>query len=328
MELSNTSALSPELLAQIKQLHFQTRRLADEGIVGQYKSAFRGRGVEFEEVREYVPGDDVRSIDWKVTARSGRPFIKRYREERELTVIIAVDVSASTLTGTRCALRSSLVAQTAAVLTLIALRNNDKVGLVTFSDRIETFHPPRKARGAVWRILHEVLQPASYHPRTDIGEILTLLNQLQKRSSIVFLISDFISPPFQTPLAILARGHDVTSVVVTDPSAYRLPETKALVQTLNPETGEISLIDCADRNLRELYEAQGLAHRQSLSKTFASCGVKTLEIRTDRPLMPVLRQYFLARGQAQSLSWAGDTVNPSSALPDISGPRTTSSGKV
>jgi len=155
----HTSQLDVSTLNEIRKLHFETRRLATQGILGSYRSAFRGRGIEFEEVRNYYPCDDIRSIDWKVTARQGLPFVKSYREERELNVVIAVDVSASCRTGTRKQLKESLIAKVGAVLTLIALNNNDKVGLITYSDKLETYYPPRKSRGSVWRILHEVLNP-------------------------------------------------------------------------------------------------------------------------------------------------------------------------
>ena len=253
---STPPQLDPELLAEIKKLHFQTKRLADENLMDSYKSAFRGTGIEFEEVREYLPGDDIRSIDWKVTARTGTPFIKSFREERELTVLIAVDVSASTHTGTRGQLREELIAKVGAVLTLIALGNNDKVGLLTFSDIVESYHPPRKARSAVWRILHEVLMPRSSKntasDKTNTAELFSFISRVMKRRAIIFVISDFLELNFEDELASVAKRHDLTVMPVVDPSDFQLPAA-GLLKVVDPETGAERLIDSGNPTVQDEY---------------------------------------------------------------------------
>lgn len=288
---SNPALLSAELLAELKRLHFQTKRLADQGVLGRYRSAFRGLGMEFEEVREYFPGDDVRAIDWKVTARSQKPYIKTYREERELTVIVAVDVSGSTHTATRGRVRAEVVARVGAVLTLIALNNNDKVGLVTFSDRIESYHPPRKAKSAVWRILHEVLSPTPGKRGTDIAGACRFLSNVLTRRSIVFVVSDFMGDSFEFPLATLAKRHDVTALIVADPADGELPEG-GLVSVIDPETGEPFLLDCSDPTIRAAYRAEAqrlITHRSSLLRRL---GVASVELTTNKPFMNEIKRYF------------------------------------
>jgi uncharacterized protein (DUF58 family) len=291
MDLIKKAELDQQTLKEIRKLHFQTRRLADQSMTGSYRSAFRGRGIEFEEVREYIPGDDVRSIDWKVTARYGRPYVKSYREERELTVMIAVDVSASTLTGTRNQLRDDLIAKVGAVLALIALSNNDKVGLVTFSDRLETYHPPRKARGAVWRILHEVLVPGVYRPQTDLAGLFSFLSNVLKKRAVVFVLSDFLGQDFETPMASLAKRHDLTAILASDPVDFELPQS-GLVNLRDPETGQVVLLDTSCEATRELYrKATWLVH-EKLLVLFRKHAVGVIELQTDEPFVPELRRYF------------------------------------
>lgn len=294
MDLLKESRLDPSTIQEIRKLHFQTRRLADQGIAGSYRSAFRGTGIEFEEVREYIPGDDVRSIDWKVTARSRKPYVKSYREERELTVIIAVDVSASTLTGTRNQLRDTLIAKVGAVLTLIALINNDKVGLITFSDQLETYHPPRKARSAVWRILHEVLKPGAYRPNTDLAGLFSFMNSVLKKRAIIFVISDFIDTRFERPLAILAKRHDITALAINDPADFRLP-TGSLIYLKDPESEELRLVDSSDPLVQKHYHTQAARMHQEVRSLFNKHGISLLELQTDKPFIFELRRFFDTR---------------------------------
>ena len=301
MDLFKKTALDSKTLAEIKRLHIQTRRLADHSLAGSYRSAFRGRGMEFEEVRAYVPGDDVRSIDWKVTARVGQPHIKSYREERELTVILAIDVSASTLTGTRSQLRESLIAKVGAVITLIALANNDKVGLVTFSDQLETYHPPRKARGAVWRILHEVLSPGVYRPKTDLCAMFTFLRQVLKRRAVIFVISDFFSAGYEKALAALARRHQITAISATDPADYQLPPG-LLLNLQDPESGERLLLDSAYPPAVELYRRLAAEQQQQVRSRFLKYGADYLELDTSLPFMPKLRQFFRSK-KSLNIAW-------------------------
>jgi uncharacterized protein (DUF58 family) len=295
--MSVKALLSPSILAEIKRLHFHTRMLADQGLVGQYRSAFRGQGIEFEEVREYVPGDDIRAIDWKVTARSQRPFIKSFREERELTVLIAVDTSASTLTGTKVCLREQLIARVGAIIALVALRNNDRVGLLAFSDEIESFHPPRKGRSAVWRILHEVLAPQTVHRQTDFKEAAQFLNRVLKRRSIVFLVSDFhgLSAADIQPLSVLARRHDLTAVRVLDSTDYELPNA-GLISIADVESGESALIDSSDQVVRARFQDMTAAARQNVMSLLSRAGCGVLDIRSNEDLVSRLRSYLLRKG--------------------------------
>ena len=292
--------MEPELFAEIKRLHFQSRRLANDSTMGSYRSAFRGQGMEFEEVREYVPGDDIRSIDWKVTARTRTPHIKRYREERELTVVVAVDVSASTLCGTGNTLRESIIAKTAAVLTLIAQRNNDKVGLVTFSDRIEKYHPPRKARSAAWRILHEVMTPGEYNSKTNLAATCQFLSKVLNRHSIVFIISDFLDDNYQDDLASLAAKHDLTAVRVRDAADLELPKV-GIVSLIDPETGEETLIDTSSSKLRQLYKNESAGLLEESNKFLRQRGIGLIDLKTDGPFLPVIRKFFEAKAHKQRL---------------------------
>lgn len=305
MELFGTTKIGPEILAEIRKLHFQTRRLANEGVSGQYRSAFRGRGMEFEEVREYRPGDDVRSIDWKVTARKRVPYVKSFREERELTVMIAVDVSASTFTGTRGQLRETLLAKVGAVLTLIALQNNDQVGLVTFSDTLQSYHPPRKARGAVWRILQEVLgrsDDTASGGRTDLGALCLFLNSVLKRRAIVFLLSDFLDDNYETALGALAKRHDVTACIVTDPADVELPPS-GLVEVSDPESGTAALLDCSDEPMRREFRRAMQEAEARRTNILRRHRVNVINLQTDQPFMPALQLYFSRRtGRVQGRS--------------------------
>ena len=293
-------SLPKEVFAEIRRLHFQTRRLASEGLSGTYKSAFKGRGIEFEDVREYVPGDDVRTIDWKVTARSRSTNIKNYREERELSVMIVLDISGSTMTGTRRQLKESLIARLGAVLALTALRNNDKVGLVTFSDSTASFHPPRKARSAVWRILHDVLTPQVEHRGTDLPAVLGLLRRVLRRSSVVFLISDFAAPPFERELAMLAKRHDVNAFIISDPSDQTLPGS-GLVTFMDPETGALRTLDTSNSVVRKSFEQQAAIHRKSIVGMFQRHGVDYLDLSTNVPFSRELRAFFDSKSAKRQL---------------------------
>jgi len=300
MDLYKQSSLTAEQLAEIRKLHFYTKHLVTEGVTGQYRSAFRGRGMEFEEVREYHPGDDVRSIDWKVTARTNSPYVKLFREERELTVMIAVDVSASTFTGTRSRLREGVIAQIGAALTLMALNNNDKVGLVTFSDQLESYHPPRKGKNAVWRILQEVLGTSETRPKTNLTSLFEFLNGVLKRHTIVFILSDFFDSGFEKPLAALSKRHDVTAIIVRDPADIALPQV-GFLRVSDPETGKQFLIDTNNRRVQESFKEQATRADSYLRTLCDRYGVNSMTLQTHRPFMPELRNYF-ARRESRVLS--------------------------
>ena len=286
--------LDPKILAEIRKYHINARRLVDETISGQYKSAFKGQGIEFEEIREYSPGDDVRSIDWKVTAKMAKPYIKQYREERELTVIIAVDISASTFTGTKAKLRESVIADVSSMLALIALRNNDKVGLVTFSNKIESYHPPRKARSATWRILHEILTPKQHNNKTDLKTIAQFLSSVLKRKSIVFILSDFFSPNIEDSLSSLSRRHDLTAITVSDPADISLPNV-GLVQLQDSESEKIITLDTSRKTVREAYANQAAKKLSHLYNVFSKHKIGHIKLNTNESYLPALRKYFISK---------------------------------
>ncbi len=284
--------LSNEVVAEIKKLQFHTKQLISYGIAGRYRSSFRGSGMEFEELREYSIGDDIRTIDWKVTARSKKPFIKTYREERELTVLIAVDVSSSTQTGTRTMLKERLISQISAALTFIALNNNDKVGLITFSDQIHAFYPPKKAPNIIWKILREIFAEADQPLRkTNLKELFNFANRVLKKKAIVFVISDFIDTNYESSLNVLAKKHDLTAIVVKDPADQSLPDA-GIVRLKDPETGERFLINTSDPLLRETYQKKSKQVEEERRNTFRRLGMDLLELSTERPFVYDLKKYL------------------------------------
>ena len=288
------TAIVPELLAQIRRIHLVARRLADSLTAGSYRSAFRGHGLEFDQVREYVPGDDVRAIDWKVTARLGWPFVKSYREERELSIVIACDVSASTQAALCRNSRATAIAHIGAFLALLARKGNDRVGLTFFSDHVEYYLPPRKVRSQAWRIVHELLAPRPASHATKLSSMAKFLSQTLKRRSVVYILSDFIDAGYERELLALAKRHEVVAVIVHDETDRELPNV-GLLEVRDPETGERELIDTARMAGRVRYdgvlEQRRVDQRQGLRKM----GVDVLEVRTDRPFVPVFRRYFEER---------------------------------
>lgn len=286
--------LSPELIAEIKYLELKAKRLATDALSGEYKSAFHGRGMEFQEVREYVPGDDVRNIDWNVTARTTIPHVKVYREEREMTLMLAVDVSPSLRTGSGPKARVAVASELAAVLAWLAIRNNDRVGLMLFSDRIELFTPPRKGRGHVWRIIKDLLTHKGQGTGTDISLAMTHLQRMIPRRATCFVMSDFWGDDFGKALQLCARQHDLTCVTVGDPLQDELPDA-GLVQWLDSETGEHLLVDTSDPLVR-LDFAEHIAERSGAkSKLFASAGVDQFSISTTHSVVPPLIRYLHQR---------------------------------
>ena len=215
-------------------------------MAGEYESAFRGRGMEFEEVREYQPGDDVRTIDWNVTARMGKPYIKLFREERELIVMLLVDISASGQFGTVKKLKKEVAAEVAALLAYTAIRNNDKVGLILFSDHVEKYVPPKKARGHGWRVIQEILSFEPQGRQTDIAQALDYLGRVVRKRCICFLLSDFLASGFEKPLRLSNKRHDVVAVSISDPREFELPKV-GFVELEDAETGEDVLLDTNDR---------------------------------------------------------------------------------
>jgi uncharacterized protein (DUF58 family) len=283
-----------ELMKQVGRIKILTNRLIDDRLSGDYHSVFKGHGIEFDEVRPYVPGDDVRTIDWNVTARTGFPHIKRFAEERELTIIFLIDVSGSQVFGSGTRPKSELAAEIACLLALTALRNQDKIGLILFSDRIVKSIPPRKGRTAVMRLVREILAAEETRHGTDIGAALRFLSNVQKRKAIVFLISDFQDQGYEKELRVAARRHDLISCIVSDPREHELPNV-GLVELQDPETGELLLVDTGSRCVRETFAANAAHDRDALRTTLRRSGVNTLDISTDRPYIDDVRRLFRSR---------------------------------
>jgi len=293
-----------ELMAKVGKIRILTNRLIDDQLAGDYHSTFKGQGVEFDEVRPYIAGDDVRTIDWNVTARTGVPYIKRYSEERELTILFMVDVSGSQSYGSRTRSKMELAAEVTALLALTAIRNQDKIGLVLFSDRIVKYIPPRKGRDSVMRLVREVLAAEDEAKGgTDIEGALKFLNGVQKRRAVVFLVSDFIEgrgkradDGLSRLLRATARHHDVICVPVSDPAESALPDV-GLVELEDSETGELMLVDTSSAKVRGAFAAQAESDREELTKFFRKTGIDTLEIATDRPYIDGVRALFKRRAR-------------------------------
>jgi len=286
--------LPPEILKKIKRIQLKTNYLANEIFAGEYESAFRGRGMEFEEVREYQPGDEIRSIDWNVTARSGRPFVKVYREEREMTVMIMVDMSASEDFGTRRRLKRETAAEVAAVLAYAAIKSNDKVGLIMFTDRVEKFIPAKKGRGHVYRVIQEILTFHPKHKATGLKIPLEFLIHVMHRRCIGFLISDFLDSNYERALAIAKRRHDIVCVQLTDPAERKFPKV-GWVYMQDPETEETRWVNTSRRSFQKKYAGLAAETLQEPQKIFGSLGVDSVVIDQSRDYIEPLLQFFRAR---------------------------------
>jgi len=286
--------LDPELVNRIRQIQITTSHAVNADFAGQYESTFKGRGMEFEEVREYVPGDDVRTIDWNVTARAGRPYIKRYVEERELTVMLAVDLSASGAFGTTGRLKNELAAELCAVLAFAAIRNNDKVGLILFTDRIERFIPPKKGSRHVLRLIRDLLCFEPPHRATRVDEALDFVARVTRKRATVFVVSDFLADGFVEPMSRVNRRHDVIAVSVQDPAELALPRV-GLVEWADAETGAVRLVDTSSAAFRRRYAARQAERTARLETTLRSIGVDCISVRTDRPYIQDLVKFFHMR---------------------------------
>jgi uncharacterized protein (DUF58 family) len=283
-----------EMLARIRRLQIRARRLVRMLFLGEYHSVFRGRGLEFSEVREYEPGDEVRLIDWNVTARMGTPYIKKYVEERELVLYLLVDVSPSSGFSSTAATKRELAAELATLLAFAANANNDKTGLIAFSDRIELFLPPRKGLQHVLRMARELLYLQPRGSGTNIGIAADLLMSITKRPSVAFVISDFLATGFEPSLRLAAQKHDLTAVSLTDPRELELPRV-GLIRLRDPETGTEVLIDTEDARERERYATAAAERVVGRRRLLAGLGVEEIPLRTDRSYIQPLMTYFKAR---------------------------------
>jgi uncharacterized protein (DUF58 family) len=286
--------LSEDLVKKIRQIQIVSSRMVSASFAGQYESVFKGRGMQFDEVREYMPGDDVRTIDWNVTARAGKPFIKRYVEEREMTVMLLVDLSASGRFGTAGRLKNELAAEFCAVLAFAAIRSNDKVGLILFTDRIEHFVPPGKGTSHVLRLIRELLHFKITDRKTDIPQALDYLCRVIRKSATVFLVSDFLAADFERKLSLVNRRHDVIAVTVQDPAEVSMPRA-GLIEFRDSETGAVKLIDSSSAAFQKVYRQRADQHAARLAQAFRSMNVDNIVIRTNRPYINDLVKYFHMR---------------------------------
>jgi uncharacterized protein (DUF58 family) len=287
-----------EILRQVRRVELRTRGLVTSRFSGEYHSVFKGQGIEFVEVREYVPGDDVRTIDWNVSARTGGTYVKKYVEERELTVLLAVDLSGSQRWGTRARFKSEMVVEAAATLAMSAVRNNDRVGLLVFTDRVESFVPPRKGRRHVLRILRDLL---AFQPRgtgTDLAGTIGYATRLLRSRSIVFVVSDFVVGAglagLDRALTAAASRHDVIPVLLTDPADAELPDA-GLLRLRDPETGADVVVDTSAPAVRERYAQAVAAERAALDRVFRRLGLEPIELATDQPTANAVLSFFRRR---------------------------------
>ncbi len=285
-----------EILKQVRRLEITTRGLVNDVFSGEYHSVFKGRGMSFAEVREYGYGDDIRGIDWNVTARTGSPHVKVFEEERELTLMLVVDVSASAHFGTRARMKSELAAELCGVLAFSAIKNNDKVGLILFSDRIERFVPPRKGRRHALRVLRELL----YHPAegtgTDIAGALEYLARVTRRRAVAFLVSDFLAEGYEKALSVAARRHDLVAVRVGDVREAEVPPM-GFVEFEDPETGERVVVNTSGRAFQGRYGAGRAAARARVDEVFRRSKVDSIDVTTGVPYERALRRFFEERGR-------------------------------
>ncbi len=286
--------IASEILRKVRRIEITTRGLVNEVFSGEYHSVFQGRGMNFAEVREYQHGDDIRSIDWNVTARTGTPFVKVFEEERELTVMLVVDVSASGNFGSRVRVKGDLAVEICALLAFSAIKNNDKVGLILFTDRIEKFVPPRKGRRHVLRVLRELLYHRPDRSGTDIRMALEYLTRVTRRRAVVFLVSDFLAGGFGRALGIAGRRHDTIAVRVRDRRETELPPI-GLVEFEDAETGERFVVNTSERAFREAFGRDRAAAEDELAHTLRQGKVDLIDLRADRPYVRPLMRFFKER---------------------------------
>lgn len=284
-----------DILKKVRRIEIKTKGLSNTIFSGEYHSAFKGRGMSFSEVREYTPGDDIRSIDWNVTARLSTPFVKVFEEERELTVMLLVDISNSSLFGTGSQQKRDMFTEISAVISFSAITNNDKVGVIFFSDKIEKYIPPKKGKSHILFIIRELLTiKSSGSGGTDIGNCLRFFNNASKRKTIAFLLSDFFSSPYKEPLKLTARKHDLIGIQVYDPVDESIPNI-GLTLAQDSETGNTYWLDTGDRSVRKYYNQLFTGHYQYCKDSFQKSGAAIISIRTDEDYVKKLKGFFMGR---------------------------------
>jgi uncharacterized protein (DUF58 family) len=283
-----------EILEQVRRIEIKTRSIVDEMLGGEYHSVFKGRGMEFSEVRTYTEGDDIRSIDWNVTARMGEPYVKKHIEERELTVMLVVDASASGNFGSAKRMKGEIAVELCALLAFSAIKNNDRVGLIIFTDEVEKFIPPKKGKNHVLRVIRELLYFEPKNTGTDLNGALKFLNRVQRKKAVVFLVSDFFAGSYESALRVSARRHDCISVSLTDPRESELPNV-GLVELFDPETGEAELVDTGSKRYRDAYAEKMRKRRDGIRNFFRSTGVDQIDISTSGDYVEALVRFFKKR---------------------------------
>ena len=283
-----------EILKKVREIEIYTNRLVNESLAGEYHSVFKGRGMEFLEVREYQPGDDIRLIDWNVTARAGHPFVKLHVEERELTVIFVVDLSASGAFGTVNQMKAERAVELCAVLAFSAIKNHDKVGLIAFTDDIESYIPPKKGKNHALRVIRDLLYLTPKQRGTNLRAALEYLNRVTTRKAVVFLVSDFQDRGYEQALRVTRRKHDVIPVTMSDPRERELPAV-GVIEAEDPETGERMLLDTFDPAVRVAYAEFARQEQEQRERLFRSMKLDALDIRTDAPYIQTLMSFFHRR---------------------------------
>lgn len=283
-----------EVLKKVRRIEIRTKRLVNDLFSGEYHSTFKGQGMEFDEVRQYQPGDDIRLIDWNVTARTGEPYIKKFREERELSVVLLVDASSSGRFGTRERFKSETAAELAALLAFSAIKNNDKIGLIVFTDRIEKFVPPKKGRHHALRIIREILFFEPEGVGTDVAGAIEYFSRVIKRKSVAFLISDYLSDGFLRPMQIANKKHDFIAIKITDPREISF-DPIGLIELEDAETGETIIVDTSSREFRAEFSARASEDTTNLRKDFQRINLDFIDIRTDRSYVVPLINFFKMR---------------------------------
>ncbi|MDF1860840.1 MAG: DUF58 domain-containing protein [Verrucomicrobiales bacterium] len=288
-----------EILRKVRKIELRTRGLVRESFGGEYHSCFKGEGIDFEDFREYQPGDEVRSIDWNVTARMGHPFVKKFTEEREMTVFVCVDISASGNYGSHGPSKRELMAEVAALLTFSALQNKDKVGLILFTDEVELYLPPKKGTGHALRLIREILLFEPEGHRTSLSGPIHILKNAVRKRSLVFMLSDFLfEEDLETDLRIVNRKHDLVSIQVSDPAELALPPV-GYVRLEDPETGEQVEVNTSNPRVRKAYEAQAKEWQDSIDRQFKRLSIDKISLRTDEEYLPALHSFFKRRDRSE-----------------------------
>lgn len=293
--------ISQELLAKIKKIQIKTDRMASDILSGEYKSAFKGKGLNFESIREYQIGDDIRALDWKVTARMQAPFIRQYKEERQLSIVIVVDLSASNNFGTQAQSKKEMIIELASVLASLVIKSNDKVGMMIITDKVEAYIPPKQGKAHIFKLIKDLLTFSPSSKRTDLQYALSEAMVLIPRHSIVFLISDFVNPKqdyeklsFEKELKILRQTQDLIAVSIRDPKEFNLPNI-GYIELIDPETGHKELCNLNRKSTREQFNKIQETHLAFIKNKFKKLGIDFLDLYTDRPYIPLLLNLFLTR---------------------------------